>query len=122
MIDFSAISFADQLRIVRDTDILVGVHGAGLTHGMFLRKGSVMVELLLETLKFKGFRNLAGLTGNTYLSTHASPPPESGKSNHSKRDDWHQEDVYIQKERFMNLIEVAVKTLYNKGYRSYDVR
>lgn len=122
MIDFSAITFADQLRIVRDTDILVGVHGAGLTHGMFLREGSVMVEVLPETLKFKGFRNLAGLTGNTYLSSHASSPPESGQSNHSKRDDWHREDVYIEKERFMNLMEVAVKTLYNKGYRNYDMR
>ena len=36
LVNFAAFSFAEQLRIVRCTDILVGVHGAGLTHGMFL--------------------------------------------------------------------------------------
>ena len=39
----------------------------------------------------------------------------------SKRDDWHQTDVYLEKDRFMELMDVLVKTLYNKGYRSFDV-
>lgn len=43
-IDFNSIPFSEQLRVVRETDILVGVHGAGLTHGIFLPEGSVMVK------------------------------------------------------------------------------
>ncbi|KAI9730481.1 MAG: hypothetical protein M1818_008176 [Claussenomyces sp. TS43310] len=117
IIDFATISFAEQLRIVRETDVLVGVHGAGLTHGMFLREGSVIVEILPDDLNHKGFRNLAGLVGSTYLSTHASKRPES----ENKRDDWHWGDVFLEKERFMDLMEVAVKVLYNTGSRNYDV-
>jgi protein O-GlcNAc transferase len=122
IVDFSAITLSEQLKTVRETDILIGVHGAGLTHGMFLREGSVVVEILPETLDYKVYRNLANLARNTYFSAHASPFPESGFSNHSKREDWHFEDVYIEKDRFMKLMEVAVKTMYNKGYRDYDVR
>jgi EGF domain-specific O-GlcNAc transferase len=114
-IDFSAIPFAEQLRIIRETDILVGVHGAGLTHGMFLRHGSVMVEILPPALNHKGFRNLAGLMGHTYLSTHAAKAPETQSSN------WHTEDVFLEKDRFIDLLGVGVKMLYNKGLRNYDV-
>ncbi|KAF4628275.1 hypothetical protein G7Y89_g9874 [Cudoniella acicularis] len=116
-IDFAKLPFVEQLKIIRETDVLVGVHGAGLTHGMFLRESSVMVEILPEGLNHKGFRNLAGLAGNTYLSTHGSKVPEP----HSKRNDWHAEDVFLEKDRFINLMEVAVKSLFNTGSRSYDI-
>ncbi len=116
-IDFAAISFEEQLRIIRETDVLVGVHGAGLTHGMFLREGSVMVEILPPDLNHKGFRNLAGVLGHTYLSTHASRPPET----HIQSGNWHTEDVFLERERFIDVMKVAIKTLYNKGLRNYDV-
>ncbi|KAL5346701.1 hypothetical protein ACLOAV_008408 [Pseudogymnoascus australis] len=35
-VDLAAYSFADQLEVIRNTDILVGVHGAGLIHSLFL--------------------------------------------------------------------------------------
>jgi protein O-GlcNAc transferase len=117
IIDFAAISFEEQLQIIRETDVLVGVHGAGLTHGMFLREGSVMVEILPAGLDHKGFRNLAGVMGHTYLSTHASTPPGTN----SRDGDWHTEDVFLKKDRFIDLMEVAIKTIYNKGLRNYDV-
>jgi hypothetical protein len=117
IIDFASILFVEQLRIIRETDVLVGVHGAGITHGMFLREGSVMVEILPAALEHKGFRNLAGLMGHTYLSTHASKSPES----ENKGDTWHWEDVYLEKERFLDLMEVAIKGLYNTGLRNHDV-
>ncbi|KAH9220726.1 DUF563 domain protein [Leptodontidium sp. 2 PMI_412] len=116
IIDFGSISFEQQLRTIRQTDILVGVHGAGLTHGMFLREGSVMVEILPENMNHKGFRNLAGLMGNMYLSAHASKTPEDEGND----TDWHEADVFLNKERFLGLMEVAVKALYNAGFRNYD--
>ncbi len=36
--------FPAQLRMVSETDILVGMHGAGLTHAMFLPRTSGLVE------------------------------------------------------------------------------
>jgi hypothetical protein len=52
--DFASMSYKEQLEIVQDTDILAGVHGAGLTHGMFLPPGSItrgsVTLLLFEVL------------------------------------------------------------------------
>ncbi|KAJ9206950.1 hypothetical protein DTO021D3_1686 [Paecilomyces variotii] len=113
-VDFASISFREQLQIVRTTDVLVGVHGAGLTHALFLKPNSVVVEILPAGLNHKGFRNLAGLLGHTYYSAH------SRDASTAKRDDWHYKDVELEKDRFMTLIEVAVKSLYNSGPRNYD--
>ena len=35
----------DQLRLITRSDILIGMHGAGLTHALFLPKHSALVEL-----------------------------------------------------------------------------
>lgn len=37
--------FSDQLAIVHNTDIFIGMHGAGLTHLLFLPKWAVVFEL-----------------------------------------------------------------------------
>ena len=37
--------FVDQLAIIQDTDVLIGIHGAGLTHLMFLPDWAVVFEL-----------------------------------------------------------------------------
>lgn len=84
---------------------------------MFLRRGSVIIEILPPELNHKGFRNLAGLMGRTYLSSHASEAPGT----HSQDNNWQNEDVFLDKERFVYLLRVGVKMMYNKGLRNYDV-
>jgi protein O-GlcNAc transferase len=74
-VNFTAISFVEQLEIVRSIDILVGGHGAGLTHGMFLPRGSIMVEILPPSVAHKGFRNMAKLLGHDHFSSHATDRP-----------------------------------------------
>ncbi|PLB54755.1 DUF563 domain-containing protein [Aspergillus steynii IBT 23096] len=113
-VDFAAIPFHTQLKIIQSTTVLVGVHGAGLTHGMFLPPRSVMVEILPPSLNHKGFRNVASLFGHSYLSAHGSKPPSV------KRGDWHGEDVYLTKEKFIDLMSAAVRIMYNSGPRDYD--
>ncbi|RHZ48578.1 DUF563 domain protein [Aspergillus thermomutatus] len=117
LIDFARIPFHEQLRIVQGSDILVGVHGAGLTHGIFLPSGSAMVEILPPGLNHKGFRNVASLLGHLYFSAHASKPAMSLTA----RDDWHADDVYLGRDKFMDIMNVAIKALYNRGERNYDV-
>lgn len=70
-IDSAAIAFPEQLQVVQNTDILVGVHDAGLTHEMFLREnGVVVIEIQPSSLSLNVFRNLVKTLGHKYLSTH----------------------------------------------------
>lgn len=114
-IDFANISFAEQLETVQHTDILVGVHGAGMAHEMFLTPGSALVEILPPGVNFKGYRNIADLVGLSYYSAHADTLGHSGE------EDWHGEDVVVAHDHFMEIMEVAIKSMYNKGNRDYDV-
>lgn len=101
LIDFAAISFLDQIRLVRSTDLLVGVHGAGLTHEMFLPRGSTIVEILPPTLDYKGFANMAKLLGHQYFSRHGtSHPDDTG--------DWQADDVSIDENSFLELVGDAI--------------
>ena len=52
----SQLSVGDQLKEVREADILVGIHGAGLSHVLFMSEGSTMVELQTNSFgMFDGF-------------------------------------------------------------------
>ena len=113
-VDFGDILFHEQLEIIHGTDVLVGVHGAGLTHAMFLQSRSVMVEILPPSLNHKGFRNLACLMGHSYFSAHGS------ETSLGRRGDWQRDDVYLEQNKFMELLNTAIKTMYNKGQRNYD--
>lgn len=114
-VDFENLSFPEQIQVAQYTDVLVGVHGAGLTHGMFLPENSVMIEILPPGLAHKGFRNLAGLLGHSYFSVHGA------ELVHGKRDEWHDKDVFLEEERFLDLMSAGVKVLYNEGSRNFDV-
>jgi len=116
VVDFATIPFAEQLKIVRGTDLLVGVHGAGLTHLMFLQPGSVVLELLPEGLQHKGFRNLSQMLGIIYFRTHIKMHGDA-----SGDDQWQFDAVEVDQHQLLDLINYGVKSLYNTGKKSYDI-
>ena len=64
---FENMPFGQQLRIVRDSDILCGVHGAALVHVLFMRPDAELVEFRpQEYRRNEIFENLAGLRGVRY--------------------------------------------------------
>jgi protein O-GlcNAc transferase len=71
---------------------------------MFLPENSVMVEILPSGLDHNGFRNMARMLGHSYYSAHADEDQEGG--------DWHDNDLTIPMGRFMDLIYIAIKTMY----------
>ncbi|KAM7212000.1 Protein of unknown function (DUF563) domain containing protein [Rhypophila decipiens] len=78
-VDFAAIPFEEQLRMIQRTDVLVGVHGAGLAHTMFLRDGvTAVVEIQPRDMPaaYMGFRNMANMKGIGYFRAHADPISE----------------------------------------------
>jgi len=129
LVDLAIMTLAEQIQTVRDSDVLAGVHGAGLTHGMWLKEHSVLVEILPKGFLHKGFRNLAGAMGLGYFSTHGLPPPgvelESQSSDDKEESEgpkqWQIGDVALEDDRFLELMDVAIKSIYNKGPYNFDV-
>jgi protein O-GlcNAc transferase len=121
-VDFAALSFKAQIQAVRDADVLIGVHGAGLTHALWPKPGMAVAEVLPHGLAHKGFRNLAQLLGLGYFSLHAAEeevPWKDGKR--LKRDKWHTHDVLVEEDRWLRLVRAAVADVYNKRDRNFDV-
>lgn len=114
VVDLAALPFREQIQLVRNSDILAGVHGAGLTHGLWMKEHSAMVEILPEDLNHKGFRNFAGVLGHDYFSTHGSKVADNSGN-------WQHDDVSIDEDRFLEVMDLAIKSMYNKGRLNYDV-
>ncbi|KYG42809.1 glycosyltransferase family 61 protein [Acidomyces richmondensis BFW] len=108
IVDFAKMSITAQIEVARSTNILAGVHGAGLGHGFWLRSGSTIVEVQPPNLKFKGFRNMATLLGHNYFTAEASNVNYDGVSG-----DWHWDDVNVEEERFLALMGDAIRS-YNR--------
>ncbi|RMY17948.1 hypothetical protein D0867_05676 [Hortaea werneckii] len=104
LLDYGTLDFKAQLELDQTTDILVGVHGAGLTHGMFLPRHSTLAQILPPTLDHYGFENMARFLGHKYYSTH-SKAFES--VNHTG--DWHHDDVFIEEEEFLKFMDEVIE-------------
>lgn len=66
IVDYGNMSFLDQLNITQNTDILIGLHGAGLTHTLFLPDWAALFELY--DCQEKCYYDLARLRGVSYFS------------------------------------------------------
>ncbi|KAK8127136.1 uncharacterized protein PG998_002895 [Apiospora kogelbergensis] len=84
-VDFGAISLREQIDVARKTDILVGVHGAGLTHSLFMKEGrGAVVEIFPPDFQYSGLRAIARERNLRYYKTHSTTRKHEG--------DWHFED------------------------------
>lgn len=72
------------------------------------------MEILPWDVRHTGFRNLANLRGLKYFSTHTTSQRDPNK-------DWHFENVEIDEEKFLQLISVAVGSMYHQGLMDLDV-
>jgi len=63
------LSMEDQLRLITQTDVLIGMHGAGLAHALMLQKHAAMVELIPSYYGSENnhFADLARWSGISYL-------------------------------------------------------
>lgn len=65
--DFDIMSYKEQVELISQTKILISLHGAALTHIMFLDKGCVVLELLPKNkLIDKCYFTLASTMGVDY--------------------------------------------------------
>ncbi|MCJ1336381.1 hypothetical protein MMC09_001657 [Bachmanniomyces sp. S44760] len=119
-IDLAAIPFVDQLRVIQETDVLAGIHGAGLTHTFFLPPESAVVEFTVDGMDMagyrgvdhRGFRNLAKLQGHHYFRDVSKTTIEG---------DWHFKDVSVEEETFVGILGAAIASMHQSGPRDQNV-
>ena len=83
----NSVSFREQVAWMRSTDILIGVHGAGLFNAIFMKPGSVVIDLMCPNFFELPFATAVTSAGSTYMflpntnessgSGYASSIPES---------------------------------------------
>ena len=65
--DYNLLTFEEQIKTDMNTDIMIGPHGAGLVHNIFMRDRAVLVELSIDgSGGNRHFHNLAYWYGRTY--------------------------------------------------------
>ena len=68
-----ALPLANQLEIIASTDILIGMHGAGMAHTVFLPKHAALLEMFSKGFKkgrpwFVCYEKIANWRGLKYSS------------------------------------------------------
>ena len=99
-VDMAEMSIAEQLGIVSTTDILIGVHGAGLTHIFFTPPEAILIEIHPRYRRGRHFRNAARLAGRTYMPMRSMEPVScSGTS----------DEVPIDIQELLGVVDGAVR-------------
>lgn len=119
LIDFEGMPFPEQIRVARETEILAGVHGAGLTHTMFMREAAgAVVEIQHEEVNVETFRVLAHQRYLSYFRAHGKALPNPKNPDEK---DWHWKDVELEPERFFALMDAAIKSIHSIHPWNLDV-
>lgn len=78
--DFAAMSMKQQLEMVQDSCMIVGVHGAGLSHVLFMPSGSRVLEIRTPGFRRHHFMAFSKWMGHAYVNMDvgsSAPDPQS---------------------------------------------
>lgn len=124
-VDFAENSFFTTLFFAQNTDILMGVHGAGLTNTLFLPDWAALFELY--DCKDTAYSDLARLRGVRYFTmpedgksitkvpTSNSSEPQKGASIEDKFSDYR-----IDVDSIINVLNKAVEQVRKNRYNYYS--
>ena len=74
-VDFSTLSFEEQLLVDVTTDVMIGPHGAGLMHNVFMPDRAALMELFVDgSSANRHFHNLAFWAGHGYSGESQANP------------------------------------------------
>ena len=116
--------FLEQIQIVRDTDILIGMHGAGLTHVLFLPDWATLFESYhCEDPTCYG--DLARLRGVNYVTweddslKEASDSPQTS-SQHQKHPKF--KNYSLDKTEFVRIVDKAAESVRShEKFKKLDI-
>ncbi|KAL0478703.1 hypothetical protein AKO1_008312 [Acrasis kona] len=98
-IDLGTIGFKEQIEKVRQADIFVGMHGAGMTHVLWMHDESVVVELFPKGWHSSGMRNISKWLGRVYLSWQNVHDKNVADAEHL----W----THVEEEEFLQVMKAA---------------
>ncbi|KAF1949216.1 hypothetical protein CC80DRAFT_457924 [Byssothecium circinans] len=113
---FKQHTFAEQFNMTHNTDVLVGVHGAGMVHTVFLRPKSAVVELQPQGVQWQGHRNEASGLDLHYFTTHTKPVVEEGKEQN-----WQVDKMEMDPEQFVRVVGTAIRSVYSHRSDNRDI-
>lgn len=73
VMDFSEMSFVEQVRAMQSTDVLVATHGAGNANIVFMRPSSTFIEIFPFSYKAGPFDEFARIFGLRYFQAMSAP-------------------------------------------------
>jgi len=82
-IDFSNKTFKEQLEIIGNTDILLGVHGNGFTHSLFLPGNATVLEIFPKSSHHLDYKYLCDLRGIKHYAIDSQKGPYTSKQSYS---------------------------------------
>ncbi len=71
---FEDYSFADQVGIAATTDVMIGVHGNGLTHALFMPERGLLIEIFPAGTFHYDYFSIAWLRDHRYAAFEAAKP------------------------------------------------
>lgn len=67
VVDTAKYSYKEQLTMIRNSNILVGIHGAGLMFIMFAAEEAILIEIHPSYRQDRHFRHASRMTGKIYM-------------------------------------------------------
>ena len=119
-LNFDSIPFEEQVRQLASADILIGPHGAGLTHVLFMRPHSVLIELLPHAWADPGYRTLSHYMGSVYMhwqQTEEALSEEMLTVSNTTRSTGRSNSFHVDVEAVIGLLRAAVNIAYMVGER-----
>lgn len=66
-LDFVNMTMYDQMRVMLDSDVVIGMHGAGMVNVMWTRPDTLVVEIFPRARRRWGYRNLCQYLGCNWV-------------------------------------------------------
>ena len=138
VVDFAQIPIKQQVQLVIDTDILIGVHGAALLHLLWLQPEAAFVEIRPPGFNIQGFRRYATILGTNYFTVNAIWPEiwNFTMNGIEPPDDWEepvtdpswqtQPFSYVVPDEFLSAVDAALRSqdhrlTPNRENEKYDI-
>lgn len=100
VIDLASMSFTEQLTLIRHSNVLVGIHGAGLMFIMFAADEAVLVEIHPSYRQDRHFRHASRMTGKIYMPM---------RSLHRETCHGSSDNVVVPKDEFIRTMDGALR-------------